>query len=49
MKEKEYIEISTKVTGEAIKSFWMMDHSEACDHCDITIEDKKWIEPAEQL
>lgn len=49
MKEKEFVEIREDMGEEEIKEFWLNDYSEACNYCDIMIEDKKIVKPAEQL
>ena len=49
MKEKDYIDINENLTIDQIREFWIKDFSMACDYCDITIEDKKYVMPAIQL
>lgn len=49
MKEEEYVSINNNLDINEIKQFWLKDYSEACDYCDIACEERKIIEPAEQI
>lgn len=49
MKEEEFLEIKDTMDVSAVMEFWLKDYSEACDYCDAACEDRKIIEPAEQI
>lgn len=49
MKEEEFLEINTDLSASAIKEFLLKDYSEACDYCDVSDENVKFVKPAEQL
>ena len=49
MKEEEYICVNENLIPQEIEDFILKDYSESCDYCDLSIENIRYIKPAEQL
>lgn len=49
MKEEEFLEINADLSASAMKEFLLKDYSEACDYCDVSDENAKFVKPAEQM
>ena len=49
MKEQDYVEINAETKTEELLTFITRDYAEACDYCDKETDNKKYVEPAEQM
>jgi hypothetical protein len=49
MKEQEYVRVDNTLETECLKEFMLRKFSVACDYCDITIDNKEYVQPAEQM
>lgn len=49
MKEKEYVRIDNALKPDDLKEFILRRFSIACDYCDMTVDDKRYVQVAEQI
>lgn len=49
MEQEESLTISETTTKRDVRDFLLRPYSLACDYCDQTLSERKWVEPAIQL